>query len=292
MSTHTMAIHPKRVVQLLGIFIGAITVIAFWFGTFYWFFGDDEYLDDSVYPSESYDDFSLESEECNAVGINLHGELWTYATEYDPETLTPLYGASSEDIVAIIESAEEEKEIKAILIDIDSTGGGPVAAEEIATALKQAKKSTVALIRENGLSAAYWAATGADIIFASQLSNIGSIGVTASYVDAAKYNEEEGFTYNVLRTAPFKDYWNQEKPLTAQEKALIMRDLQIVHGAFIKAVAQNRGLETTQVERLADGSSILGEAALKSGLIDRIGSYAEVRQYIEEQIGEKPEICW
>ena len=178
------------------------------------------------------------------------------------------------------------------MLEIDSGGGSPVAGEEIAHELLNVKKPTVALIRAMGSSAAYWAATGADIIFASKNSDIGSIGVTYSYLDNVEKNKKEGLTYIELFAGQYKETGNPDKALTTGEKDLIVRDLKIMHNNFIKAVSENRNISFEKVSVLADGSSMLGEQAKKSGLIDRIGDRIDVEAYLDEKIGEKAEICW
>jgi len=230
---------------------------------------------------------------CNVSNIKLQGYLTTYISNEGQNEYGDLLWdeTASEDIVNAIESAESNDSIKAIIIEIDSCGGAPVAAEEVANALKRAKKPTVALIREFGNSAAYYAATGADIIFASQDSVVGSIGVTISYLDNAKKNEEDGLTYNQLSAGKFKDTGDYDKPLTPEEKELIMRDINILHENFIKAVADNRNLDIEKVRQLADGSSMLSQMALENGLIDKIGGRYEVEEYLREKIGGEIEIC-
>jgi protease-4 len=111
-------------------------------------------------------------------------------------------------------------------------------------------------------------------------------------VDASGYNQQQGYVYNSLSTGRFKDMFDQEKSMTAEEKTLVMRDLQITHEAFIKAVAENRGLDINKVRALADGSSMMGTMALKNGLIDKIGGFNEVEQYLGELVGGEPVICW
>ncbi|MFH1173012.1 MAG: S49 family peptidase, partial [bacterium] len=187
---------------------------------------------------------------------------------------------------------QTDNDIKAIFIEVDSGGGSPLAGEEIANALKLATKPTVVMIRGMGASSAYYASTGADIIFASQNSDVGSIGVTWSYMDAAQKNQKEGLTYNQVSSGEFKDMGDPDKPLTKAERALAMRDINIMEENFIKAVAENRKLDIEKVRQMADGSSMLGQMALENGLIDKIGGINEVQDYLEETIGEKPEFCW
>ncbi|MEA3344582.1 MAG: signal peptide peptidase SppA [Patescibacteria group bacterium] len=239
-------------------------------------------------------DESIEEESCNVSNIKLQGYLITYISNEGKNEYGDLLWdeTASEDIVSTIERAEENENIKAIVLEIDSLGGYPVAAEEVADALKRAKKPTVALIREYGTSGAYYAATGADIIFASASSDIGSIGVTMSYLDYAKENEKDGLTYNQLIAGKFKDMFNPDKPLTDEERELIERDLNITHENFIKAVADNRNLDIEKVRQLADGSDMLGQMALENNLIDQIGGRYEVEEYLRNKIGGDVEICW
>ena len=266
-----------------------VTIVAFWYDFWLWNFnpGDDSPLNGDI----SFEDYDYEG--CDAALIQLHGDLYTYAVaNTDPENTTSGDVASSEEIAYQIQMADLEPDVKAIILEIDSYGGSPVAAEEVAKALKNADKPTVAQIRETGLSAGYYAATGADIIFASELSSVGGIGVTQSYVDASGYNQKEGYTYNSLSIGKYKDMFDPEKPLTADERALAMRDLQISHEIFVKAVAENRMMDISKVRLLADGSSILGKMALENGLIDRIGGYSEVEGYLTEMMGYEPVVCW
>lgn len=268
----------------LGAFIIVKDEINYQFGLGYYGedYADEEYLDDES------DDI------CNVQGIELRDDLVTYISASSiAEDGSQLYDETASDyILAMIEEAESDEEIKAIILEIDSYGGSAVAAEEVAKALKRSNKPTIVFVRSAATSAAYWAASGADIIFASALSDIGSIGVTMSYLDNTQKNKKDGLTYNSLSTGKFKDYGSPDKPLTEEEKKLIMRDLEITHNIFIKAVAENRNLPIEKVKLLADGSSMPGEMALENGLIDRIGNYYDAQIYLNELIGEKAEICW
>ena len=258
----------------------------------FWSTDSDYYDYDEEFDIEDEDEYV--SEDCNVYGINLHGDLFTYISpeNYDQDGYPIVDQAASEDIIYKIMQAEKDNDIKAIVLEIDSYGGLPVAAEEIANALKQAQKPAVALIREGGASAAYWAATGADTIFASENSDIGGIAVTMSYLDYVDKNQKEGLTYISLTSGKFKDAGNPDRKLTGEERELLMRDVNIIHNNFVKAVAENRKLDIQKVTELADGSSMLGEMALASGLIDGIGGMAEVEEYLQEKIGEEVKICW
>ncbi len=235
-----------------------------------------------------------EENKCNVTGINVHGEMVTYIPldEINDEGESIEDQTASEDVLYYIKQAEENQKIKAIILEIDSYGGSAVAGEEISSALKRAKKPTVVFVRDVAASAAYLAASGASRIFASKYSDVGSIGVTMSYIDETGKNRKEGLAYIQLSTGKFKDAGDPNRTLTAEEQALFMRNLNITHKHFIADVAVNRKLHIQKVEALADGSTMPGEMALANGLIDGIGGLEEAKEYIQGIIGEKPEVCF
>ncbi len=239
---------------------------------------------------------SDEESTCNVAGINLHGDIVTYITPDGYNDLGELKvdSVSSENVYSAIKLAEKTEAIKAILVEIDSGGGDPVAAEEIAQVIKNSSKPVIVYIRGVGASAAYWAATGASRIFAMPSSQVGSIAVNSSYLDESKYNEKSGYTFNDLATGKFKNTMSNEKPLTAEEKTLIMKDINITHEEFVKTVAKNRKLDINKVRELANGWAYTGVEALQLGLIDELGSFDDVNNYIEKSTlkGEELEICW
>lgn len=253
-------------------------------------------FDSSAMPEEeALNDKSDSSQnDCNVLGIELHGDLVTYIppTELDDESGSLNDQVASEDIVYTIREAENDDDIKAIILEVDSYGGYPVAGEEVANALKKATKPTIALIRQVGASAAYEAASGADKIFASKNSDVGSIGVTMSQLNYAEQNKKEGIIYIQLSSGKFKDVGDPDRALSQEEKDYLMRDINIMHQNFVKMIAENRNLDIKKVEELADGSSMLGEMALQNGLIDQIGGISEVEEYLKGKIGEEVNVCW
>lgn len=252
--------------------------------------GESEGYDDTA---KAYDFTDENGEACNVVGINLHGGLTTYVPSWwqtdQSISAEERNIVSSEYITAVIDEAADNENIKAILIDVDSPGGSPVAGEEIASAITHAQKRVVGLVRGVGASAAYWAISSAQPIFASRNSDVGGIGVTASYAEKI----DKDATFVQLSTGKYKDAGNPDKPITDEEKQLFMRDVQLVHENFIKDVAHNRRLSTDLVRDLADGSTMLGEKAKELGLIDLIGNYYDALDFLKNDVGtEDIRLCW
>ena len=261
----------NKIIKVLIIIIGGIIIVSFLVGI-------GVLVIDRVY-NEVY------TTKCNVKVIELQGTISTFKESAEDFTVL------SSDIVSQIEEADSNEDIKAIVLSIDSTGGYAIAGEEVAKALINSSKPTIALIHVFGDSAAYLAATGADKIFASKYSDVGSIAVTQSYTDNVIYNEKEGYTFNQLTSGKYKNIGSSDKPLTPDEKNLLMRDINIMHEDFVKDVAANRNLDIVKVRQLADGSSMLGQMAKDKGLVDEIGGLADVKAYIGGIINEKAVIC-
>lgn len=266
-----------------------------------WIFTCIFFIIHSIIASYSFDEnsssssYSYSSTDCNVSGILVRWYVDTYGwySYWDDEedsqeqTIT-----SADDVLYAISEAQNNENIKAVLVEIDSYGWNPVAAEEIATALKDLEKRSYAHIRSAWASAAYWLATGTDKIFASKNSDIWSIWVSMSYLDASEYNKKEGYNYQQLSSGKFKDSWSPDKILEEEEKALFQRDIDIMAKNFIDQVAINREIPVEDVEILADGSTMLGEAALNAQLIDEIWVMTQVHKKIESDIWEELSICW
>jgi protease-4 len=189
------------------------------------------------------------------------------------------------DTMSLLSQAEYDPYIAGILAFVDSPGGEPVTSELIANGLKSSSMPVAAFIGEVGASGGYLVATGADTIIASPFSDIGSIGVTMSYLDYTQQNKTDGVEFVSLSSAKFKDSGTPDKPLTPEERALFERDLKIYHDEFVKQVADNRGMSIEDVMTLADGSTMPGSLALEAGLIDSLGGREDVREWFAQELG-------
>lgn len=192
--------------------------------------------------------------------------------------------ASSTKIVQQIEDAKKDPAIEAIVFDINSPGGSPVASAEITRAIKEANKTTVAVIREVGASGAYWAASAADHIIANEVSVTGSIGVLGSYVEYSGLMKRYNVSYQRFVAGDYKDMGTPYRELSQDEKQLYQAELDIMHDIFIRSVAENRGMNYEAIEVLATGQIYLGVDALTNGLIDQLGGKKEAYIYIQQKL--------
>jgi protease-4 len=193
-------------------------------------------------------------------------------------------GVSSKEVIGWLREADSDANIKAVILDIESPGGTPVASEEMANEILKMNKPTIAVIHELGASGAYWVASAADKIFANRMSEVGSIGVLASYINFAGTLNRYNATYESLTAGQFKDAGSPYKPLTPQEEKMFRDQLDKIHTMFIQSVAQNRGLPEDKVRKIATGWVYLGSEALDMGLIDKIGNQDDALAYIEDSL--------
>jgi signal peptide peptidase SppA len=247
---------------------------------------DNTGSDATAITEEGSDTAVAETEACNIARLSIDGDILPYyGANYDGSGNDPVYAVDPETTLYNIKTAENNKDIKGIIAVINSYGGDGSAGSTIANALKNSKLPTASYIRSAGNSAAYLIATGADTIIASPWSDVGSIGVTMSYLDNTALNKKEGLTFVPLAAGKYKDYTNPDKPLTADERTLLERDLRIMHQQFIKEVASNRGLTVDVVTKVADGSSMPGALALQNKLVDQLGDEETARAWFAKKLG-------
>lgn len=244
----------------------------------------------SIYPVES----------CNVLGLQVHGEILgtrsqvpvsDFVAASDGTLNAPNYAIANQ-LVDMLEWARVDENIKAVIVDVDSPGGTSASGDEIAQAIRRLEKPSASVIHDLGASSGYLVASAANRVFAGISSTVGSIGATYSFLNYAGKNAEEGISYEALSSAPFKDMLDPDKPLTDEEHELIERDLKILHDDFVGTIALYRELPREHIERLADGSAVLGGQALNEGLIDEIGGVTEASTYLTQIIGEPISICW
>ena len=229
------------------------------------------------YADDSFAYVDISDGTCNIAVLKIQGDIVPFA---DPG----YYEVDADYVRTFLQQAASESIIEGVVVEIDSYGGTAVAAEDIADLIRTSNLPTVSLIRESAVSAGYLVAAGAEHIIASPFSDVGSIGLTMSYVEYSERNRQDGETFVPLSSAPFKDYLNPNKELTADERALLERDLAIWHDHFIDLVRSYRNLDRDQVASLADGSSMPGTLALDAGLIDQLGNRQTAREVLAEKL--------
>lgn len=220
---------------------------------------------------------------CNVAVFPVEGIILPYIGIYDAPLIT-----TPSDVSEFLESAKSDSTIQAVLLEINSPGGTPVASERIAESLRASDLPVVGLIGDQGASGGYMIAAATDFLIASAMSDIGSIGVTMSYLEESEKLDEEGIEYVQLTTGKFKDAGSPYRPITEEERDLFQKDLDIVHDHFVDLIARYRNIPREDVDAVADGSTMTGQRALESKLIDAVGGRHEATEALAVLLDIEP----
>ncbi len=172
----------------------------------------------------------------------------------------------------LIKQAEDDESVSAIVLDINSPGGTPVASEEIMNDVKNCKKPVVAWISDTGTSGAYLVASPADKIVASPSSLVGSIGVILDIINLSELYKNIGITREVIKGGKYKDIGADYRNMTPEERTMLQKMVNENYDHFIALVAQNRKLDANYVRSIAEGQIYTGNQAKNVKLIDQVGS--------------------
>ena len=193
-------------------------------------------------------------------------------------------GVSSTELIKTIQELDEDSSVKGVIFEINSPGGGVVASQEIASAVKSMNKTKYSVIREFGASGAYWIASATDKIIVSPLSITGSIGVYGSYLEFSELFDKYGVGYQRLVSGKYKDLGVPYRNLTDEERKLFQGKLDIIHEYFIMDVAKNRHMNFDNVKDVATGEFFLGVEAKKIGLVDELGDKDTAVELMKKQL--------
>ncbi len=197
---------------------------------------------------------------------------------------------SSEHVVQELNDYAEDSSIKAIVIRIDSPGGGVVASQEIYNAIKNARhegKKVVASMGTVAASGGYYVAAAADRIVANPGTLTGSIGVKMEFANIEKLLEKIGVKGMVVKAGEYKDVGSPFRDMSEPEKKILQDVIDDVHSQFIKAVAEGRNLQEAEVRTLADGRIFTGRQALDLKLVDQLGDLTDSIKVAGELVGIK-----
>lgn len=194
---------------------------------------------------------------------------------------------SYHDIEAMAEAAFADPEVRAVLLEIDSSGGEAGGVFDLAQRLRQlaqtSGKPLWAIADEAALSAAYAIACAADRLWLTRTAEVGSIGVVAVHVDESVADAKAGMSYTFLHAGAHKVDGHPHAPLPAPVAADIQADIEQLHDQFIALVTGFRRL-TPEAIRDTEARVYRGEAALQAGLADQIGTRAEAITALQHQL--------
>jgi protease IV len=179
----------------------------------------------------------------------------------------------SQEISRQLNAFGKDGSIKAVVLRIDSPGGGVAPAQEIYDAVLavKKKKKVVASMGSLAASGGYLIACAADRVVANPGTVTGSISAIMHFANAEELLKKIGLKSSVVKSGRFKDIGTPTRPMTEDEKALIQSLVDDTYDQFLEAVSKGRRIPKEDLRRIADGRVFTGRQAQKLGLVDELG---------------------
>ena len=182
------------------------------------------------------------------------------------------------------------KNIKAIVLRIDSPGGGVAASQEIYNEIKRVRnvgKPVFASMGSIAASGGYYIAIPCDKIYANPGTMTGSIGVIMEMFNVEELMEKIGIYSMVIKSKEHKDIGSPFREMTEKEKKLLKSLIDDVYNQFTDAIVLERGLKKEDVLRIADGRILTGKQAVELGLVDELGDMEDAITSVAKEVGIK-----
>lgn len=190
--------------------------------------------------------------------------------------ILPITGliADSEGTIEQLKKFAKDDSVKAIVLRINSPGGGVGPSQEIHEEVRKlkGKKIVVASMGAVAASGGYYISCAAEKIFANPGTITGSIGVIMQFVSVKDLIEKIGLKGMVVKSGPFKDMGSPVRDMKPEERELLQGVVENVHLQFVSAVSEGRKLDRDKVLKIADGRIFSGEQAKELGLVDALGN--------------------
>lgn len=215
--------------------------------------------------------------------VKLYGVIQTSS---DQSVFGPQRGADS--TVAQLKKLGKNKNVKAVVLRINSPGGTVGASQEVYSELLKLKKKGIKIVASMAdvcASGGVYAAVAADKILANKGTITGSVGVIFSVSNFKQLMEKVGMRSYSIRSGKFKDIGSYSRDMTAEEKVLLQEIVDSTYQQFLSAVVEGRGLEEEDVKKWADGRIFNGEQALKNKLVDQLGTFEDAIELAHELAG-------
>jgi len=185
---------------------------------------------------------------------------------------------SSDDVIRQLKKYRESRGIRAIVLHIDSPGGGVVPSQEVyeeVRATRESGKPVVVSMGSLAASGGYYVACGGSRLVANRGTLTGSIGVIAEFLQYGDALRKLGIDMHIVKSGRLKDSGTPMRKMTDEEQKYFQNLMDVVHRQFIAVVEKSRHLEHEKVVALADGRVFTGEESVKLGLVDTLGTFED-----------------
>lgn len=184
-------------------------------------------------------------------------------------------GTTPETLKSQLRQAAGDKRVKAVILEVNSPGGGVVASDEMHKAIldfkQENKKPVVVQMKEVAASGGYYISTAADKVVANPTTITGSLGVIFSYLNYAEAEKRLGLDQVVIKSGKFKDIASPSRELTPEEHKILQSLIDESYNQFVQVISQGRNMPPERVRKIADGRIYSGLQAKSLGLVDSLG---------------------
>ena len=194
--------------------------------------------------------------------------------------MTNTYSRAS--VINQIKEAKSNSNVKAILLSVNTPGGGVYETAELYNELKNSGKDVYVSMKKQATSGGYYVSMAAKKIFANTETTTGSLGVIMSYVSAQKFLNDHGIKQETIRSGEQKAVGGLTEDLPESTRKIYQEQNKEAYDRFVKAIAQGRSMSEDEVRKLADGRTYTGTQAVENKLIDKIGTEEDLINFIKE----------
>lgn len=202
-----------------------------------------------------------------------------------------IYGVidSSTDIVRQIQKYGDDNSVAAILLHVDSPGGGVAVTQEIYDEIMrvrmESEKLVVVSATSTFASGAYYLACAADMIIVNPGTLVGSIGVVLQYPVVGELMDKLGIEFETIKSGDVKDVGSPYREPTSEDREMLQAAIDDTYEQFVEVVMEGRNLTREEVLEIADGSVFTGRQSMDLGLVDRLAGYEEAIRITGELAG-------
>jgi protease-4 len=197
-----------------------------------------------------------------------------------------------EPVLSQLVEFRDDRRIKAIILRIDSPGGGVGASQEIYTEVQRTKRTKRVIVSLGGTAASggYYIASAGDKIVASPGTITGSIGVIMEFIQIQELFKKIGVNLEILKSGEFKDIGSPYRELNEKDRGLLIDLISDIQEQFIDAVAKGRNMPVEKIREIADGRILTGAKAKDLGLVDQLGNFQDAVDLAKKTVGITGEV--
>jgi protease-4 len=228
-----------------------------------------------------------DADEYNAAKVTVSGPITRKSGR--PSPLSGPGGTTADEVVEQIEAADEDEDVEALVVELNTPGGEVLPSDDIRRAAADFDGPTVAYATDTCASGGYWIASGCDELWARDASLVGSIGVVGSRPNAAGLADKLGISYEQFTAGEYKDAGVPLREIEEDEREYLQGIIDGYYEQFVETVSEGRDMDAEAI-RETEARVYLGTDALEIGLVDELGTEDDVEDRLAELIDAEPEV--